>query len=98
MPIYEYEVINDDGTAGERIEIVQKMSDEPLTNHPETGAPIRRVFSAPILPGRHSDHKLNQTLRDNDKLGKMGFTKYVKTSDGTYEKQTGTGPDLSQPK
>jgi putative FmdB family regulatory protein len=39
MPIYEYR--RPDGTT---IEVMQKMTDEPLTTDPETGVPLERVF------------------------------------------------------
>jgi predicted nucleic acid-binding Zn ribbon protein len=45
MTIYVYETIP--GRAGKKpkcYEIKQSMSDEPLTTHPETGEPIRRVI------------------------------------------------------
>ena len=48
MPIYEYEIIpSDEKTqpAG-RFEIRQSMADAPLTRHPETGEPVRRVYAA----------------------------------------------------
>ncbi|HVL30973.1 MAG TPA: hypothetical protein VM299_01955 [Solirubrobacteraceae bacterium] len=39
MPFYEYR--RPDGTT---IEVMQKMSDPPLTEDPETGVPLERVF------------------------------------------------------
>jgi putative FmdB family regulatory protein len=42
MPIYEYR--RQDGTT---FEVMQKMSDPPLTADPETGEPVERVF-APV--------------------------------------------------
>ncbi|MGH2918101.1 MAG: FmdB family zinc ribbon protein [Solirubrobacteraceae bacterium] len=39
MPFYEYR--RPDGTT---IEVMQKMSDPPLTEDPETGVPLQRVF------------------------------------------------------
>ena len=54
MPTYVYEVINEDGAAGERFELVQKMTDPPLTHHPETGQRVRRVSCLPGSPAtRH---------------------------------------------
>ena len=41
MPTYVYCVVNQDGTDGEVFEVVQRMSDPPLTTHPETGRPVR---------------------------------------------------------
>ncbi len=50
MPFYEYEILDDKGEpTGERFEILQKMSDEALTKHPETGTAIRRAISAPSV-------------------------------------------------
>jgi len=44
MPTYVYEPIHQKGGAKPRYyEIKQKMDDQPLTKHPETGEPIRRV-------------------------------------------------------
>ncbi len=45
MPTYVYETITADGTAGERFELSQRMSDAALTSHPVTGVPVRRVIS-----------------------------------------------------
>jgi len=45
MPIYEYEVLNEDGTPKGIFETTQKMSDPALTRHPETGEPLRRILS-----------------------------------------------------
>ena len=50
MPLYEYEVVLPDGTAGEVFEVLQPMSDPPLTEHPESGEPVRRVFGMPNTP------------------------------------------------
>lgn len=43
MPIYEYEC----ESCGHRLEAIQKMSDAPLTDCPECGAPrLRKLVSA----------------------------------------------------
>ena len=39
MPIYEYRRPN-----GPTFEVMQKMTDDPLTHDPETGEPVERVF------------------------------------------------------
>lgn len=93
MPTYVYQVINEDGSEGETFEIVQKMSDEPLTRHPETGQPVRRVPQAPIIPGQWSDHATKQKL-SNKNLDRLGFTKYERAGDGRFEKKAGGGPDV----
>ena len=40
VPFYEYR--RPDGTT---FEVMQRMSDDPLTRDPETGEPVERVFS-----------------------------------------------------
>lgn len=94
MPTYVYEVIRDDGQPGDRFEVEQRMMDDPLTVHPETGEPVRRVILPPAIGGRNSLANADRAIQDNGKLEKLGFTKYVKSSDGTYEKACGKGPDF----
>lgn len=92
MPIYVYEFVDEQGAGGETFEIVQRISDPPLTTHPETGEPVRRVIQPPFIGGSWSDHAMHKSSRDNKKLDRLGFTKYVKAGDGIYEKQAGPGP------
>lgn len=45
MPTYVYETVpTDASTPVARFELQQKMSEAPLTTHPETGQPIQRVI------------------------------------------------------
>ena len=92
MPTYVYEVVNPDGSSGEEFEIVQSMSEPTLQKHPATGLPVRRVFTAPMVGGRWSDDAMSRGVNDDKKLERLGFTKYVKSGDGTYEKTVGKGP------
>ncbi len=94
MPIYVYEVIHEDGSSGEEFEIIQSMSEPPLTKHPETGKPVRRIFQPPAIGGKWSDSAMKKSASDDKKLDKLGFTKYVKAGDGFYEKRAGKGPDV----
>jgi hypothetical protein len=92
MPQYVYEVVTEDGQPGERFEVFQKMTDPPLTQHPETGQPVRRVILPPHIAGRFAPMKGERAVADDKKLERLGFTKYVKSGDGTYEKTAGKGP------
>jgi len=92
MPTYVYEVVENGQPTGERFEVVQSMSDEPLTKHPESGKPVRRVILPPHIGGKYSDGAMNRSMANDGKLDKLGFTKYVKSGDGTYEKAFGSGP------
>jgi predicted nucleic acid-binding Zn ribbon protein len=94
MPIYVYEVITADNSDGEQFEIFQSMADAPLTKHPETGLPVRRVFQSPAIGGKWSESAMGKAVADDKKLDRLGFTKYVKSGDGTYEKRAGKGPDV----
>jgi putative FmdB family regulatory protein len=42
MPIYEYECTK----CGERIEVIQKMSDKPLKKHADCGGTLHKLVSA----------------------------------------------------
>lgn len=92
MPIYVYEVVLPDNEPGQVFEVMQAMSDPPLTEHPTTGQPVRRVLQPPNIAGKWSESGAKQMLSDRN-LAEQGFTKYVKTGDGHYEKTTGKGPN-----
>lgn len=93
MPMYEYAVVEDDGSEGEVFEVLQSMSEPPLTHHPETGRPVRRLLSAPgVGMSKKAGMGFKQELSDS-RLEKLGFTKYKKSGDGKYEKTAGAGPD-----
>jgi predicted nucleic acid-binding Zn ribbon protein len=94
MPLYVYEVILENGESGEQFEYMQSMADAPLVAHPETGQPVRRVIQAPAIGGKWSDSAMGRSVADDKKLDRLGFTKYVKSGDGTYEKRAGKGPDV----
>jgi hypothetical protein len=91
MPLYVYRIIRKSGDprVEETFEIRQAMSDPPLKKHPETGEPVERV----LMPPNISSSKLG-----NASLNSVGMTKYVKTSDGSYERQAGNaGPKIINP-
>ena len=95
MPTYVYGVIlsEDDNAVGETFEIEQGIKDPPLTHHPQTGQPVRRVMCAPFVAGIWSPMKMKRNVSDKN-LEKKGFTKYIKNRDGQYERRTGKGPDI----
>jgi len=95
MPTYVYEVVNPDGSEGETFEVFQRMSDPPLTQHPTTGKPVRRII-APVAA--LTKFGTGSSL-SNSAANRVGFTKYVKNSDGGYSKVAGRGPaNIRQPK
>ncbi len=62
MATYVYETIpKESGEQPQQFELQQSMKDAPLTQHPESGVPVRRVISGGIgfsssktKPGGHS--------------------------------------------
>lgn len=94
MPTYVYEVILPGGEPGEQFEVIQPITEAPLTAHPETGEPVRRVIQPVFVGGQWSDSSMHKRMKDDKKLDKLGFTKYVKSGDGVYEKRAGKGPDV----
>ena len=94
MPTYVYEIIREDGQPGEEFEIVQGIKEPPLTKHPETGEPVQRVMQPAFVGGMWTESSMARRVKDEKKLEKQGFTKYVKAGDGVYEKRTGKGPDV----
>jgi putative FmdB family regulatory protein len=87
MPIYEYVP----KTAGcpacrEGIEVLQRLSDPPLSACPDCGAALDRVISAPQVVSGQS-----HVLREGH-VAKHGFTQYRKVGKGKYEKTAGNGP------
>ncbi len=92
MPVYTYQIINDDGSEGDTIQLSHGMNEPAFTEHPETGQTVRRVFAAPHVAGWGSEQKSKQLVSD-DNVGRLGFTKYVRNGKGHYEKRTGRGPN-----
>ncbi len=88
MPTYDYAC-----PQGHRFEVFQKMSDDALTRHPESGRPVRRVPVAPNIGGDHSEASTKSKLSDAN-LDRLGFTKYQNVGGGHFEKRAGSGPDV----
>lgn len=90
MPTYIYETIVGEGETPERFEIFQKMSDDALEKHPETGQPVKRVIVPVNIGGTWT--QAESRLKSDKGIARAGLTKYVKTDDGRYEKTAGDGP------
>lgn len=95
MPLYVYRVLESTEPAatdvpagtmpapvGSTFEIRQPMSEPALTRHPTTGQPVERVLFAPAI---------STSSLGNAAINSSGLTKYVKMSDGSYERQAGGG-------
>ena len=97
MPTYEYRC----RACGHVFDIVQKMSDDPLTICPECGGELRKVFAPPAISFKGSgfyatDHgtKAKPASETTGDGGKSGDTKETKES---KEKKAETGSSSSGP-
>ena len=89
MPTYAYAVIKPDGSDGEPFEVFQRITDEPLTKHPETGEPVRRLVVAPQVQTQTDKGRFSKK-----NLDRLGFTRYERKGRGYYERTAGNqGPD-----
>jgi putative FmdB family regulatory protein len=90
MPTYEYRCRD----CGHTFEIVQKMSDEPLTHCPECGGELRKVFAPPAISFKGSgfyatDHgKKAKPTSGEDKTSKEGAPKDGGSKDGAGKGDT----------
>lgn len=66
MPIYVYETIPEKhGDSVRRYEIFQRMKDDALRVHPETGEPIRRMMIGGVgMPGSITDVSADQPAKE----------------------------------
>ena len=89
MPTYAYAVIKPDGSDGDPFEVFQRITDEPLTKHPETGEPVRRLVVGPQVQTQTDKGRFSKK-----NLDRLGFTRYERKGSGYYERTAGNqGPD-----
>lgn len=100
MPIYVYQVIRPDGSEGECFEVEQPMKDAPLTQHPRTGEPVKRVYQSPNLATKYTPGATKNKL-ENKNVERAGFTKYERDKlTGQYHRTAGKdkrAPDVINP-
>ena len=82
MPIYEYRCDN-----GHLFEVMQKMSDGPVTECETCSAPVQRVFHPVAVHFKGSgfyntDYGTAKRKRENDASSKSGGDKSEKSGDG----------------
>ena len=91
MPIYEYR--RPDGTT---FEVLQKMTDDVLTEDPETGVPVQRVFHpvAVHFKGKgfyNTDYGTKRRNRELERSGKSGSD----SSDSSSSSSSSSSSDSS---
>jgi putative FmdB family regulatory protein len=93
MPLYEYVC----KSCGERFEVRQKFSDEPLTRHEECGGNAERLLSAPAFQFKGTGWYVTDYAKSGSgKSGENGATD--KKSDAKDGKSDGKGESKSESK
>jgi putative FmdB family regulatory protein len=90
MPIYEYKCDN-----GHVFEVIQKMSDEPLRECQECGAPAARVLTPPAIHFKGSGfHNTDYGTRKSGGNGGSSEGGGEKSGDsGSSESKSGSGSE-----
>ncbi len=68
MPLYEYEC----DTCGHRFEVIQKFSDEPLTECPKCRGAVRKLVSSPAIQFKGSGWYITDYARKGGSGGSSG--------------------------
>jgi putative FmdB family regulatory protein len=92
MPIYEYR--RQDGST---FEVMQSITDDPLTQDPETGEPVQRVLHAPAVHFKGSgfyntDYGTRKRQRETKQAAESGADK---TEAKAKEKASSNGSSSS---
>jgi putative FmdB family regulatory protein len=82
MPTYEYRCRD----CGHTFDIVQKMSDDPLTHCPECGGELRKVFTPPAISFKGSGFYAT----DHGKKSKQASAETKKDGEAKTPKDGGT--------
>ena len=93
MPIYEYRCDN-----GHLFEVMQKMSDGPVTECETCGASVQRVFHPIAVHFKGSgfyntDYGTAKRKRENDATAKSGAEKSEKSGDGGSASSSSSSSD-----
>ena len=90
MPLYEYAC----DKCGDKFEVMQKFSDEPLTTHEKCGGLVHRLISAPALQFKGSGWYITDYAKGNSTTkGENGSAAKSETS----ESKTAAKSDTAAP-
>lgn len=90
LPVYEYELIDDDCLmCPGRFSVIQGLDEEPLKHCPWCGLPCKKVVSQVVmdLKGKETETRAAQKAADR------GFTTWKRAKKGEWEKIAGPGVD-----
>src|SRR5262249_55615151 len=92
MPLYEYQC---DGKCGQRFELIQKFSDQPVDKCPNCGGPCHKLLSSPAIQFKGSGWYITDYARKDKASTRTGTTDAASTStaDGKESKDTKSTSD-----
>ena len=86
MPTYVYRNL----TTQETFEVKQSMKDAALTQHPQTGEPVKRLVSAPAIAFKGSGFYANDSRATSKAASPTGPAEGGKTESSKAEGSSGT--------
>jgi putative FmdB family regulatory protein len=89
MPTYEYRCRD----CGHTFDIVQKMSDDPLTHCPECGGELRKVFAPPAISFKGSGFYATDHGKKSKSAGTEGKRDGEGKKDGETKREGGAKRD-----
>ena len=88
MPLYDYAPLSGKcKVCHGRFEVMQRVAEAKLSRCPTCKKRCERLISAVPVHGKFS-------TKSDSRLKDLGMTKYVKTSDGSYERTVGMQSSL----
>ena len=95
MPIYEYQCHG----CGQKFEVIQKFSDEPLTTHEVCGGKVDRLLGTPALQFKGSGWYINDYARSGKAKETPAESKDAKPAakEGAASTETKTKATESKP-
>ena len=91
MPLYEYACEK----CGDRFEVMQKFSDEPLTTHDKCGGSVHRLISAPALQFKGSGWYITDYAKGSSSSSATENGSSAKSDTGSEAKKAKTDTPAS---
>lgn len=89
MPTYVYKNLE----TGELYELKQSMKDAPYRQHPETGAPVKRLISPPAIAFRGSGFYVTDSRSPGSTAGSSSDSGTSAAGGSSAGSSTGKGSD-----
>ena len=93
MPLYEYKC----DRCGKTFEVIEKFSDDPLTEHADCGGHVERLLSAPALQFKGSGWYVTDYARNNSSPASNGKSDSKKDTKTETKSETKTESKPSAP-